>query len=67
MTIGYDQIEPEDLEMLAGILNLSEPQVGAVYALYRKFGKTWLTNFLDDDWVDAYGGFDPTPARRSPA
>ncbi len=38
VNIGYDQIEPEDLEMLAGILNLSEPQVGAVYALYRKFG-----------------------------
>ena len=59
VTIGYDQIEPEDLEMLAGILNLSEPQVGAVYALYRKFGKTWLTDFLNDEWVDAYGGFDP--------
>ena len=45
--------------MLAGILNLSDPQVGAVYALYRKFGKTWLSNFLDDAWVDNYGGFDP--------
>jgi DNA helicase HerA-like ATPase len=56
VNIGYDQIEPEDLEMLAGILNLSEPQVGAVYALYRKFGKTWLSNFLDDAWVDNYGG-----------
>lgn len=59
ITIGYDQIVPEDLEMLAGILNLSEPQVGAVYAMYRKFGKTWLRDFLDDDWVDAYGDFDP--------
>ena len=29
VSIGYDQIEPEDLEMLAGILNLSEPQVGS--------------------------------------
>jgi uncharacterized protein len=59
VTIGYDQIEPEDLEMLAGILNLSEPQIGAVYALSRKFGRDWLRNFLDDQWVDAYGGFDP--------
>lgn len=59
VNIGYDQIEPEDLEMLAGILNLSEPQIGAVYALWRKFGKEWLAHFLDDDWVDAYGGFDP--------
>jgi len=59
INIGYDQIEPEDLEMLAGILNLSEPQVGAVYAFYRKFCKAWLSNFLDDAWVDNYGGFDP--------
>jgi len=59
VTIGYDQVEPEDLEMLAGILNLTEPQVGAVYALYRKVGKDWLAKFLDDDWVDNYGGFDP--------
>jgi len=59
VTIGYDQLVPEDLEMLRGILNLSEPQVGAIYALYRKFQKNWLTNFLDDAWVDAYGGFDP--------
>lgn len=59
VSIGYDQIEPEDLEMLAGILNLSEPQIGAVYALWRKFGKEWLAHFLDDNWVDAYGGFDP--------
>jgi uncharacterized protein len=59
VSIGYDRIEPEDLEMLAGILNLSEPQVGAVHALYRKFGRTWLSNFLNDEWVDSFGGFDP--------
>jgi DNA helicase HerA-like ATPase len=59
VTIGYDQIEPEDLEMLAGIMNLSEPQMGAVYALHRRFRGDWLTYFLDDVWVDGYGGFDP--------
>jgi uncharacterized protein len=59
ITIGYDQVEPEDLEMLSGILGLSEAQVGAVYALHRRFQKKWLTDFLDDDWIDAYGDFDP--------
>jgi len=59
VNIGYDQVEPEDLEMLAGILDLSEPQVGAIHALYRKFGRTWLSNFLDDEWMDSFGGFDP--------
>ena len=28
-------------------------------ALHRKFGQDWLANFLSDDWVDSYGGFDP--------
>jgi|YNPNPStandDraft_1061719.scaffolds.fasta_scaffold10565_5 DNA helicase HerA-like ATPase len=57
VTIGYDQIVPEDLEMLAGILDLSEPQIGAVYALHRRFGKDWLVHFLDDAWVDSYTAY----------
>ncbi len=59
VTIGYEQVEPEDLEMLQGILNLSEPQVGAIYALRRRLGSKWLVNFLDDDWIDSQGEFDP--------
>lgn len=55
VTIGYEQVEPEDLEMLQGILNLSEPQVGAIYALRRRLGPKWLVNFLDDDWIDSQG------------
>ena len=45
--------------MLSGILNLSEAQVGAVYALYRQFRRDWLAKFLDDPWIDAYGGVRP--------
>ncbi len=59
VTIGYEQVEPEDLEMLQGILNLSEPQVGAIYALRRRLGPKWLVNFLDDNWIDSQGEFDP--------
>ena len=59
VAIGYEQVEPEDLEMLQGILNLSEPQVGAIYALRRRLGSKWLVNFLDDDWIDSQGEFDP--------
>ncbi len=59
VTIGYEQVEPEDLEMLQGILNLSEPQVGAIYALRRRLGPQWLVKFLDDDWIDSQGEFDP--------
>ncbi len=58
IAIGYEHIEPEDLEMLAGVLNLSEAQVGAMYAMRRRLGKTWLGDFMNDDWVDNYVGAD---------
>ena len=45
--------------MLQGILNLSEAQLGAIYALRRRLGPKWLVNFLDDDWIDGQGDFDP--------
>jgi hypothetical protein len=64
VTIGYDQIEPEDLEMLRGILNLSEAQVGAIFALARKYGVTWLSDFLDDAWVESRGTADPDGSQK---
>ncbi len=54
VTIPADRIEPEDLEMLAGVLDLSEAQVGAMYVMRRRLGPEWLGNFMNDDWVDAY-------------
>lgn len=59
VTIGYDQVEPDDLEMLQGILNLSEPQVGAIYALHRYLQRDWLANFLSDEWLEQQESFDP--------
>ncbi|MSP12702.1 MAG: ATP-binding protein [Chloroflexi bacterium] len=43
--MSYDHIEPADLEMLTGLINLTEPQVGAMYALNKLWGKQWLTKF----------------------
>ncbi len=59
VTIGYEQVEPDDLEMLQGILNLSEPQVGAIYALHRYLQRDWLAHFLDDAWIEQQASFDP--------
>ncbi|NOZ72895.1 MAG: DUF87 domain-containing protein, partial [Chloroflexi bacterium] len=57
VTISYDRIEPEDIEMLAGVLNLSEPQIGAMYAMQHRYGRTWLREFLDDEALEEkYGG-----------
>jgi uncharacterized protein len=47
--IGRNQIEPEDVEMLASILSLSEVQVGALFYLSRKLGKNWIGELLKED------------------
>ena len=60
ISIDYEQVEPEDVEMLAGVLNMSEPQIGAMYAMRRRLGPGWLGHFIDDDWVDGYESYtDP--------
>ena len=48
LQIGLNQIEPEDVEMLAGIVGLTEVQVGALYYLRRKLGRDWIARLLDE-------------------
>jgi hypothetical protein len=47
--IGYDQIEPEDVDSLSGLLALSDVQVGALYFLRRKLGPGWVARLLDEE------------------
>lgn len=47
--IGYDQIEPEDVDSLSGLLALSDVQVGALYFLRRKLGPDWVARMLDEE------------------
>jgi hypothetical protein len=49
LKIGYEEIEPEDIEMLAALLGLTEIQTGALYFLYRRLGKNWISKLLEDD------------------
>jgi DNA helicase HerA-like ATPase len=45
--IGYDEIEPEDIELLKDTLNLTQPAIEAVYQLARNFGEQrWLESFF---------------------
>jgi hypothetical protein len=55
LQIGYDQIEPEDVEMLAGLLDLSDVQVGALYWLRRRLGKSWIAKLLSEEKDSASG------------
>jgi DNA helicase HerA-like ATPase len=45
--IGYDQIEPEDLEMLQEVIGLSDAAIGTVYYLRRLWGRGWLGRLLN--------------------
>ncbi len=47
--IGYDQLEPEDVETLAGLMGLSDVQVGALHAIYRRLGRNWVARLLGDE------------------
>jgi uncharacterized protein len=52
LKIGYEQIEPEDVELLAGLLDLSDVQVGALYWLRRRLGKSWIARLLAEERDD---------------
>jgi hypothetical protein len=45
--VGYDEIEPEDVELLRETLNLSEVAAQGAYMLERNYGKGWLREFLE--------------------
>jgi hypothetical protein len=47
--IGYEQVEPEDVDSLSGLLALSDVQVGALYFLRRWLGQRWVARLLDEN------------------
>lgn len=47
LSIGYDQLEPEDVEMLAGQLALSDVQRNALYYLRRRLGPKWVAKLME--------------------
>ncbi len=46
--ISYDQLEPEDLEMLAPLFGFTDVQTNALYMLRRRLGKGWVRSLLSD-------------------
>jgi DNA helicase HerA-like ATPase len=44
--IGYDQVEPEDVDMLSSLMGLTDIQVEALYYLQRRLGKRWVEKLL---------------------
>ena len=44
--IGFNEIEPEDVAILAPVLNITDLGVQSCYTLHRQFGDDWLLRFL---------------------
>lgn len=53
--IGYDQIEPEDVDMLSNLMGLTDIQVGALYFLRRRLGRAWIEKLLAEGEAEAEG------------
>ncbi|MQF64646.1 ATP-binding protein [SAR202 cluster bacterium AC-409-J13_OGT_754m] len=53
--IGYNEIEPEDIQLLRETLNLSDIAADAAYTLERVLGpKKWLQRFLEMEIDEVY-------------
>jgi DNA helicase HerA-like ATPase len=50
--IPFTDVEAGDVEMLAGVLSLSDVQVGALYYLERELGKQWIQKLISDKKED---------------
>ncbi|MBS3784291.1 MAG: ATP-binding protein [Anaerolineae bacterium] len=46
--IGYDHIQPEDVDSLSSLMALSDVQVGSLYFLRRVLGRDWVARLLDE-------------------
>ncbi len=51
--ISYDQLDPEDLEMLAPLFGFTDVQTNALYMLRRRLGPGWVRELLAEEPSDA--------------
>jgi len=51
--VGYDEIEPEDVELLRQTLSLSDVAASAAYNLQQRLGRNWLEEFVGLEGRDA--------------
>jgi hypothetical protein len=47
VTIGYDEIEPEDLAMLKSTMDLTDSMIDAAYELQKLWGYRWIEHLIE--------------------
>lgn len=45
--LGYHEIEPEDIAMLKGTMNLTDTMIDAAYTLRKRWGEKWVKRLID--------------------
>lgn len=50
--IGTQQVEPEDVVMLSGLLGLTDVQTNALYFLRRRLGRNWISQLLEEEEIE---------------
>ena len=45
--LSYSEIDPEDIAMLRGTMNLSDAMIDAAYTLRKRWGESWIARLLD--------------------
>jgi DNA helicase HerA-like ATPase len=63
ITIGYHEVEPEDLEMLRETKNLSDLMIGAAYTLAKRLGRNWIARLLVASGMFGTSGYDEEAAQ----
>ena len=53
VNIGFEEIEPEDIELLRETLNLSDIATSYSYPLQQEWGRGWVSTLLGEDSRDA--------------
>jgi len=61
--IGYDEITPEDIDMLRATMNLSDAMVDAAHELGRRWGRSWVKRLIRAEAADMEDIEATTPHR----
>lgn len=59
--LGYDEIEPQDLEQLRVTMSFSDAMIDCIHTLHKRWGKSWIRRLLKGDPDDAADITENTP------
>jgi DNA helicase HerA-like ATPase len=59
--LGYDEVEPQDLEQLRVTMSFSDAMIDAIHTLHKRWGKGWIRRLLKGDVDDISDILENTP------